>query len=89
MILVSHSMEDMALYCDNVVVMNHSEIFKCGTVDEIFSQSDALADIGLDIPAVARIASALKREGIDLSGRLYTVSGVKDAILEYIGRNKK
>lgn len=89
LILVSHSMEDMALYCDNVVVMNHSEIFKCGTVDEIFSQSDALADIGLDIPAVARIASALKREGIDLSGRLYTVSGVKDAILEYIGRNKK
>ena len=88
LILVSHSMEDMALYCDNVVVMNHSEVFRCGTVDEIFSDYDALAEIGLDIPAVARIASALKKQGIDLSGKLYTVAGVKEAIIEYIGRKK-
>ena len=87
-ILVSHSMEDMAVYCDNVVVMNHAEVYRCGTVDEIFSDADALEDIGLDVPAVAKIASALRKKGIDLSGRLYTVEGVRDAIIEYIGRNK-
>ena len=85
-ILVSHSMEDMAQYCDNVVVMNKSKVFKVGTVDEVFSEAEALSDIGLDVPAVARIAAKLRRKGIDLRGKLYTVDGVADAIKEYIGR---
>ncbi|MBQ8689154.1 MAG: energy-coupling factor transporter ATPase [Clostridia bacterium] len=84
-ILVSHSMEDMACYCDNVVVMNHSKVFKSGTVDEIFSNADSLSEIGLDVPVVAKIASALKKRGINLDGKLYTVDGVRDAILKYIG----
>ena len=88
-ILVSHSMEDMAYYCDNVVVMNQSKVFKTGTVDEIFSCADELSEIGLDIPEVAKIASALRKKGIDLSGCLYTVDGVKKAIIDYIGRSKK
>ena len=86
-ILVSHSMEDMASYCDNVVVMNRGEVFRCGTVDEIFSDADALEDIGLDVPAVAKIASAMRKQGIDLSGKLYTVDGVRDAITKYVGRD--
>ncbi|MBQ4071395.1 MAG: energy-coupling factor transporter ATPase [Clostridia bacterium] len=88
-ILVSHSMEDMALYCDNVVVMSHSQVYRSGTVREIFSDADVLADIGLDVPAVAKIASALRHEGIELEGELYTVEGVKRAIIEYIGRSGK
>ena len=87
-ILVSHSMEDMAIYCDNVVVMNHADVFKCGTVDEIFSDPDALTSIGLDVPVVAKIASRLKGAGVALEGKLYTVEGVRDAIIEYIGRCK-
>ncbi|MBO5100949.1 MAG: energy-coupling factor transporter ATPase [Clostridia bacterium] len=88
-ILVSHSMEDMAIYCDNVVVMNKAKVFKSGTVDEIFSDAESLMDIGLDVPVVAKIAARLRKEGIDLSGRLYTTEGVADAIKEYIGRMKK
>lgn len=88
-ILVSHSMEDMALYCDNVVVMSHSQVYRSGTVREIFSDADVLADIGLDVPSVAKIASALRHEGIELEGELYTVEGVKRAIIEYIGRSGK
>jgi len=84
-ILVSHSMEDMAYYCDNVVVMNKGRVFRCGTVDEIFSDADSLADIGLDVPEVAKIASKLCKNGIDLKGKLYTVEGVKEAIINYIG----
>lgn len=88
-ILVSHSMEDMAYYCDNIVVMNKGEVYKTGSVDEVFGDADGLSAIGLDIPVAAKIASNLKREGIDLSGKLYTVEGLKGAIVDYIGRCKK
>lgn len=87
-ILVSHSMEDMAYYCDDVVVMNMSKVYKTGSVDEIFSDSESLMDIGLDVPVISKIAAKLKRSGIDLKGKLYTVDGVREAILRYIGREK-
>ena len=80
-ILVSHSMEDMALYCDNVIVMNRGCVYAAGTVDEVFSDAEGLMDIGLNVPMVARIATALRKKGIPLEGTLYTVAGVKDAIL--------
>jgi len=88
-ILVSHSMEDMAYYCDNVVVMNSSKIYKTGTVEEIFSDARDLSKIGLDVPMVAKIADSLIESGIDLRGKCYTVEGVREAIIEYIGRTKK
>ena len=87
LILVSHSMEDMAYYCDNVVVMNDGKVFRSGTVSEIFSMADDLIRVGLDIPMVSRIASELKKRSIALSGELYTVDGVYKAIMEYIGRS--
>ena len=87
-ILVSHSMEDMALYCDDVVVMNDGKIHMSGTVEEIFSSSEELEAVGLDIPMVAKIALALKKNGINLEGTLYTVDGVRDSILEYIKEGK-
>ena len=83
-ILVSHSMEDMALYCDDVVVMSNAKIYAKGTVDEIFSSADSLSAVGLDVPAVAKIAAELRRRGVDLKGKLYTTIGVRDAILDYM-----
>ncbi|MBO5907272.1 MAG: energy-coupling factor transporter ATPase [Clostridia bacterium] len=83
-ILVSHSMEDMAHYCDNVVVMNSSRVYKSGTTAEIFSDPDALSEVGLDVPAVAKIARELCRRGVNLTGTLYTVEGVRDAIIAYM-----
>ena len=85
-VLVSHSMEDMASYCDNVIVMNSGRVWASGGVSDIFSRADELVKIGLDVPAVARIAAELKRRGIDIDGELYTVDGVKKAIISYIGR---
>ena len=87
LILVSHSMEDMAYYCDNVVVMNDGVVYREGSVSEIFSMADDLSSVGLDIPMVSRIASELRKQGVDLDGELYTVDGVRDAILKYIGRS--
>lgn len=85
-ILVSHSMEDMAHYCDNLVVMSRGCVLKTGTADEIFGASSELAAVGLDIPSVSKIADALIDAGIPLEGRLYTVEGVKDAIIKYMRR---
>ena len=87
-ILVSHSMEDMAHYCDNVVVMNRAELYKCGSVEEIFGDATALESVGLDVPAISRIAQRLVASGIPLSGKLYTVEGVKEAVLNLLKGGK-
>lgn len=88
-ILVSHSMEDMAHYCDNVVVMNGAHVYSSGTVEEVFSLGSELASIGLDVPLISKVADELVRRGIPLKGTLYTVNGVKDAIIEYVKGDKK
>ena len=88
-ILVSHSMEDMAHYCDNVVVMNSAKVYRTGTVNEIFSEAEGLLSVGLDVPMISRVAEQLKKRGINLNGELYTVEGVKDAILQYVKEGKK
>lgn len=89
LILVSHSMEDMAYYCDNVVVMSDSKIYKSGTVDEIFNRADELEKIGLDVPVVSKIATRLKAKGIALDGKLYTVDGLKEAIIKLKGGSER
>ncbi len=83
-ILVSHSMEDMAHYCDNVIVMNKAKVYKSGSVGQIFSEAEALSEVGLDVPAVAKICAELKARGVELDGTLYTVEGARDAILKYL-----
>ena len=83
-ILVSHSMEDMALYCDNIVVMNESRIFATGTTEEVFSKAKEIETVGLDIPQIAYIANRITEKGYKLCGHLYTVNGVLDAVLRYM-----
>lgn len=85
-ILVSHSMEDMASYCEDVLVLNEGEVFAAGTTQEIFSRADDLVRIGLDVPQISLIASDLVRRGIHLTGELYTVEGVRRAILSCLER---
>ena len=87
-ILVSHSMEDMAHYCDNVVVMNSARVYKSGSVSEIFSLGSELSEIGLDVPLISKIADELIKRGIPLEGTLYTVDGVKNAIIEYARKGR-
>jgi len=89
LILVSHSMEDMAHYCDNVIVMNNAEVYKTGTVDDIFSRTEELSSIGLDVPEISKIANRLIGMGVPLEGQLYTVEGVKNAILALTGGERK
>lgn len=88
-ILVSHSMEDMATYCDRVVVMNRGEIFATGPTEEVFRRSDELSAVGLDIPQISHVAAGLIAHGVPLTGKLYTVAGVRDALLPLLGGEVK
>ena len=80
-ILVSHSMEDMATYCDRVVVMNHGKVFATGSTAEVFSRAEELSAVGLDVPQISHVAAGLIARGVPLKGELYTVAGVRDALL--------
>jgi energy-coupling factor transport system ATP-binding protein len=83
-LLVSHSMEDIAQYATKVLVMNKAKIEMCGGVDEIFSRSPELIGMGLDVPQVTRIFMELRRRGFDMGKSVYTVAQGKKEILRYI-----
>ena len=80
-IIVSHSMEDMARYCENIVVMKGARLLKTGTVADIFSEGHLLNEAGLNTPVAFKLAEELARRGVRLSGELYTVEGVARAVL--------
>jgi len=72
-IIVSHSMEDMAMYCDKLVVMADAKILMHRTCAEVFSEYRKLTSVGLDVPQITRIASALAANGVDIGADIYTV----------------
>ncbi len=80
-IIVSHSMEDMAQYCDDVVVMAHAKVLMAGTRDAVFSRSDELEAVGLDIPQITRLCVLLSRAGMPIPPGLYTTEAAEDALI--------
>ena len=81
-LIVSHSMEDMAQYCDNLIVMNEGKIVMQGDRDYVFSRSERLTEIGLDIPQVTKLMIALKERGIAADDGIYTIEQAKERILK-------
>lgn len=71
-IIVSHSMEDMARYCDRVVVMSGGRLIMNGSRDEIFSRSSVLEEAGLDIPQITKLMLLLRAKGVDVDTGIYT-----------------
>ncbi len=80
-IMVSHSMDDMARYAQRMIVMDHGQIQLEGTPNEIFSQPDKLRQIGLDVPSLTKLLLELKQRGLDVRTDLYTANDVKQEIL--------
>ncbi len=72
-IIVSHSMEDMARLCDHLVVMAAGQVLMCGNREEIFSHADTLTDVGLDIPEVTRLMNMLAERSLIEPSGVYTV----------------
>lgn len=72
-IIVSHSMEDMAKYSDEIVVMKNAEVALRGTKEEIFSKADYLCGSGLDVPPITHLTNRLSSLGIDMGNDCYSV----------------
>ena len=81
-ILISHSMEDMAMYADDIVVMNHGHVLNHGTVDEVFLKADTIRESGLDIPQITSLTEELTRLGIIDGSGIYTVDMAYKKIFE-------
>ena len=72
-IIVSHSMDDVARYATKVIVMNISKVEMSGTVDEVFEKASRLREIGLSVPQITEIFIKLREKGYNVSEKIYTV----------------
>ena len=88
-VMVSHSMDDLANCCDRIVVMNEGAVFAEGTPAQVFAHADELKSIGLGVPAAQRMALALAEAGVPLGcAGLYTVESLADELADLlIGRS--
>lgn len=83
-ILVSHSMEDIANNVERIMVMNKSELVMDGSREEVFSRTEELEKIGLAIPMVSKVFSELKKKGYNLPDGIYTVEQAKSALISLV-----
>ena len=81
-IMISHSMEDMAVLADRIIVMSKGEIYKFGTVEEVFSDEQGLKKIGLNVPIVTRVFLELKNLGINVDTNVYTVEKALSTLIK-------
>ena len=80
-VMVSHSMDDLANCCDRIVVMNEGAVFADGTPAQVFVHANELKSIGLGVPAAQRMALSLVQAGVPLRcDKLYTVESLADEL---------
>ncbi len=85
-VLVSHSMEDIARYADRLMVMNHGEKVFDGTPREVFEHYRELESMGLAAPQVTYIVHELKERGVPMEDGITTVAQAREAILRLLGK---
>lgn len=85
-IIVSHSMEEVARTVDRLVVVDEGRIPFTGTPREVFSHGKELEEMGLGVPTVTRVFHRLKAMGVDIDSSVYTIDQAKAAILEKLGK---
>ncbi len=79
-LIVSHSMEDIASLADRLLVMNHAKVLFCDTPKTVFSHAEKITEAGLDIPMITKVMLELKRRGVDIDTSVYTVKQAFDTI---------
>jgi energy-coupling factor transport system ATP-binding protein len=83
-ILVSHSMEDVARFADHVLIMDHGHAAMYGTTREIFRRVGELTEMGLEVPQISRIFAGLAARGIPVPESVLTVGEAKEAVLRLL-----
>ncbi len=85
-IMVSHSMDEVARVAGRVLVMNHGQVAIDGTPRQVFERSAQLRDMGLDVPAVAALGEALRSRGMEVPGGIVTLEELRDFVLTRLGK---
>ena len=85
-VMVSHSMDDVAALAERVIVMNHGSVVMDGTPREVFAKGEELRAIGLDVPQAVELAQKLREKGFDIPEGIYQVDEVRAAVEAAIGK---
>lgn len=86
-ILVSHSMDDVAKLADRLLVMNHGHVEFFDTPTEVFKNEARLKEIGLDVPQVLQLANQLREKGFEISDDILTIDDIKNEIVKNLKRS--
>lgn len=80
-LIVSHSMEDIARFADKILVMSGAKVFCYDTAVNVFSRAQEIERIGLDVPQITRVFTELKSRGLDFGKEVYTVGYARELLL--------
>ena len=84
-ILISHSMEDLAQHTERIILLNKGEKYQDALSGEVFKDSDKLEKCGLQLPEITKILKLLNEKGVSIPENLFSVESVSDAICKYLG----
>lgn len=87
-VIVSHSMEDVAKIAERIIVMNGGKVALQGTPAEVFKEADKLEQIGLGVPQVTYLVRELRKKGFRLSDNVFTIEDAKRELLSILNVNK-
>ena len=79
-VIVSHSMEDMARFCDELIVMARAKVVMKGDCASVFSRARELEEIGLSVPQITMLMAMLRSRGVDVNDGIYTVADAAKAL---------
>ena len=85
-VMVSHSMDDVAALAERVIVMNHGKVAMDGAPREVFSRGEELRAIGLDVPQAVELAHKLREKGFDVPEGIYKIEEVRAAVEAIVGK---
>ncbi len=85
-VMVSHSMDDVAALAERVIVMNHGRVVMDGTPREVFAKGEELRAIGLDVPQAVELAQKLREKGFDIPEGIYRMDEIRAAVEAVIGK---
>lgn len=87
-LLVSHSMEDVARYATRLLVLHHGRVFCYDTPERVFARAEELSELGLSVPQITRVCDLLREQGVDLGESVYTVPYAKELLLRRLAERK-
>lgn len=84
--LVSHSMEDVAQLASTVLVLENAQVAMSGSVEEVYSRGEELSKMGLSVPQVTRIFAGLRARGLDVDTNIFTLEQGRQELLRFFGK---